>query len=88
MRYPPFRPTPSPFTPQSYLLMEITLQRFQKEAIYRQMQEYKREKNTLESRLNEMIKKTKDHDDHLRSIDAWLKQVRYLLSQSTSILHG
>src|ERR1700753_1561379 len=50
-------------------------QRFQKDAIYRQMQEYKREKNTLEGQLKEMRKKARYHDDHLRIIDAWVQQV-------------
>ncbi|EXJ79613.1 E3 ubiquitin-protein ligase BRE1 [Capronia epimyces CBS 606.96] len=51
------------------------LERFQKDAIYRQMQEYRREKNTLESQLKEMRKKARYHDDHLRIIDAWFQQV-------------
>ncbi|ETI28489.1 hypothetical protein G647_00938 [Cladophialophora carrionii CBS 160.54] len=51
------------------------LERFQKDAIYRQMQEYKREKNTLEGQLKEMRKKARYHDDHLRVIDSWFQQV-------------
>ncbi|KAJ9608938.1 E3 ubiquitin-protein ligase bre1 [Cladophialophora chaetospira] len=51
------------------------LERFQKDAIYRQMQEYKREKNTLEAQLKEMRKKARYHDDHLRIIDSWFQQV-------------
>jgi hypothetical protein len=39
------------------------------------MQEYKRERNTLEEQLNEMTKRSTFHDDHLRIIDAWWKQV-------------
>ena len=39
------------------------------------MQEYKREKNTVESQLKEMRKKTRYHDDHLRAIDLWFKQL-------------
>lgn len=39
------------------------------------MQEYKREKNTLESQLKEMRKKSRYHDDHLRIIDSWFQQV-------------
>ncbi len=39
------------------------------------MQEYKREKNTLETTLKEMRKKARYHDDHLRAIDAWFKQL-------------
>ncbi|RMZ92252.1 hypothetical protein DV736_g546, partial [Chaetothyriales sp. CBS 134916] len=51
------------------------LERFQKDAIHRQMLEYKREKNTLESQLKEMRKKARYHDGHLRAIDAWFKQL-------------
>ena len=51
------------------------LQKFQKEALWRQMQEYKREKITLETRLNDLIKRAVYHDDHLRIIDAWFTQV-------------
>jgi E3 ubiquitin-protein ligase BRE1 len=39
------------------------------------MQEYKREKNTLESQLKEVQKRAADHDDHLRVVDAWWTQV-------------
>ncbi|RMZ81542.1 hypothetical protein DV737_g2523, partial [Chaetothyriales sp. CBS 132003] len=51
------------------------LERFQKDAIHRQMLEYKREKNTLESQLKELRKQARYHDDHLRAIDAWFKQL-------------
>ncbi|MCJ1399955.1 E3 ubiquitin-protein ligase bre1 [Xylographa trunciseda] len=51
------------------------LEKFQKEAIYRQMQEYKRERNTLENRLNDLTKRAAYHDDHLRTIDAWFSQL-------------
>src|SRR5690349_20401036 len=39
------------------------------------MQEYKREKNTLESQLKEMRKKARYHDDHLRIVDSWFQQI-------------
>ena len=39
------------------------------------MQEYKREKVTLETRLSEQTKRAAYHDDHLRTIDAWFSQV-------------
>ena len=39
------------------------------------MQEYKREKNTLESQLKEMRKRARFHDDHLRAIDSWFRQL-------------
>ena len=52
-----------------------TLQAFQKDAILRQMREYKREKATVESQLSELESRTKHHDAHLRTIDAWFDQV-------------
>ena len=39
------------------------------------MQEYKRERNNLESRINEMAKQSKYHDEHLMIIDAWFSEV-------------
>jgi len=39
------------------------------------MQEFKRDKQSLESRVNEMTKAASHHDSHLRIIDAWYKQV-------------
>ncbi|KAI5819897.1 hypothetical protein BZA77DRAFT_123250 [Pyronema omphalodes] len=48
---------------------------FQKEAIWRQMQEYKRERNILEARLEDLDKRSVYHDDHLRIVDAWWTQV-------------
>lgn len=39
------------------------------------MQEYKREKAGLESRLDRMSKAAAHHDNHLRAIDAWFRQV-------------
>jgi hypothetical protein len=44
------------------------------------MLEYKREKATLEAQLKEVQKRSADHDDHLRVIDAWWSQVRSLSS--------
>ena len=52
------------------------LQKFKKEAIYRQLLEYKREKQTLENRLKELDKSAAYHDEHVRTIDAALEQVR------------
>lgn len=51
------------------------LERFQKEAIWRQMQEYKRERSNLEFRLNEMTKNATYHDEHLMVIDAWFSEL-------------
>jgi hypothetical protein len=39
------------------------------------MLEYKREKATLETQLRDVQKRSVDHDDHLRVIDAWWTQV-------------
>lgn len=39
------------------------------------MREYKREKATVESQLNEMESRSRYHDDHLRTIDIWFDQV-------------
>lgn len=39
------------------------------------MQEYKREKASLETRLKETSKAATYHDDHLRIIDSWYNQV-------------
>ena len=41
----------------------------------RQMREYKREKNTFETQLTELETRSKYHDDHLRTLDAWFDQV-------------
>ncbi|MCJ1353542.1 MAG: E3 ubiquitin-protein ligase bre1 [Icmadophila ericetorum] len=51
------------------------LERFQKEAIIRQMQEYKREKTTLEKQLSDLTSRAEYHDDHLRTIDSWFSQL-------------
>lgn len=50
-------------------------QRYQKDAIWRQMQEYKREKTTLESRIKDLSKKMAYNEEHVSVLDAWLKQV-------------
>ncbi|KAI0445040.1 ubiquitin ligase protein BRE1 [Xylaria telfairii] len=39
------------------------------------MLEYKREKTTLEARLDELDKRSTYHDDHIRIIDAWWIQI-------------
>lgn len=58
-------------------LTNILRQRYQKDAILRQMYEYRREKSTLESRLNQMSKNAAHHNDHLRVIDVWFNQVSW-----------
>ncbi|KAK2074433.1 hypothetical protein P8C59_008641 [Phyllachora maydis] len=54
---------------------EAWIEEFQKGAIYRQMLEYKREKNSLETRLHDLEAYSSHHDDHLRIVDAWLLQL-------------
>lgn len=51
-------------------------QNYQKDAILRQMKEYKREKRLFEDKVSELTKRSVYHDDHLRAIDAWFSQVR------------
>ncbi|KAJ4140901.1 E3 ubiquitin-protein ligase bre1 [Fusarium equiseti] len=54
---------------------ESWVETYTKGAIYRQMQEYSRKASTYESRLEELHKRSVHHDDHLRLIDAWWRQV-------------
>ncbi|KAI0429205.1 hypothetical protein F5Y09DRAFT_265341 [Xylaria sp. FL1042] len=54
---------------------EAWVEEYQKDAIYRQMLEYKREKTTLEARLEELSKRATYHDDHIRVMDGWWTQV-------------
>jgi hypothetical protein len=68
------------------LLICVTLQKYQKDAIYRQMLEYKREKATLESQLKDIQKRSSDHDDHLRVVDAWWSQVNLHCSTDFRLL--
>ncbi|KAF1972208.1 E3 ubiquitin-protein ligase-like protein bre1 [Bimuria novae-zelandiae CBS 107.79] len=51
------------------------IEAFQKDAILRQMREYKREKATIESQLSEIENRSQYHDDHLRTIDIWFDQL-------------
>ena len=55
----------------------LAVQRFQKEAIWRQMQEHKRERNSVENRLTEVTKSAQYHDEHIMIIDAWFSQVSH-----------
>ncbi|XXH04849.1 hypothetical protein Hte_011271 [Hypoxylon texense] len=54
---------------------EAWIEDYQKDAIYRQMLEYKREKVTLETQLEEVKKHSTYHDDHLRVVDNWWLQL-------------
>ncbi|KAM0804612.1 hypothetical protein BDR22DRAFT_538330 [Usnea florida] len=62
------------------------LERFQKDAIWRQMQEYKRERSNLEIRLNEMAKNAAYHDEHLMVIDAWFSESEILIITTLFLL--
>ncbi|KAH7087382.1 BRE1 E3 ubiquitin ligase-domain-containing protein [Paraphoma chrysanthemicola] len=61
--------------PDADLPWKDDIEAFQKDAIMRQMREYKREKNTVEVQLNELESRSKYHDDHLRTIDVWFDQL-------------
>lgn len=51
------------------------IQDYQKDAIMRQMKEYKRQKRDVEEQLADLQKKARYHDDHLRILDAWWAQL-------------
>ncbi|KAL8707062.1 MAG: hypothetical protein Q9220_007833 [cf. Caloplaca sp. 1 TL-2023] len=61
--------------PDADMPWQDDLERFQKEAIWRQMQERKRESNTLEAENKSLRKNAEFHDDHIRAIDAWFTQL-------------
>ncbi|EOA89163.1 E3 ubiquitin-protein ligase bre1 [Exserohilum turcicum] len=61
--------------PDADLPWKDDLEAFQKDAILRQMREFKREKATVESQLSELEGRSRHHDDHLRTIDAWFDQL-------------
>lgn len=42
------------------------------------MREYKRERNTLSSQLEELNNRSAYHDEHIRIIDSWFLQVRLI----------
>ncbi|KAH9900394.1 E3 ubiquitin-protein ligase BRE1 [Xylariomycetidae sp. FL2044] len=71
---------------------EAWIEDYQKDAIYRQMLEYKREKATLETRLEESAKRCTHHDDHLRIVDAWwlqlLQEVQFMLEGTVPFQPG
>jgi E3 ubiquitin-protein ligase BRE1 len=50
------------------------------------MLEYKREKSNLEVRVQDLEKKSVDHDDHIRIIDAWWLQVCRVIPASRTAL--
>ena len=51
------------------------IEEYQKDAILRQMKEYKREVASTKEELKRVAKKALYHDDHLRIIDAWFSQL-------------
>ena len=51
------------------------MQTFQKDAILRQMKEYKREKQDLEKSVKSLEEQSKHYKDNLRLVDVWWKQV-------------
>jgi len=53
----------------------ISLQAYQKDAILRQMNEYKREQKYWQKEYTKLSDKLTHHDDHLRTIDAWFSQL-------------
>ncbi|KAF2798572.1 BRE1-domain-containing protein [Melanomma pulvis-pyrius CBS 109.77] len=61
--------------PDADLPWKDDIEAFQKDAIFRQMKEYKREKVMIESQLLDAEKRSKYHDDHLRTIDVWFDQL-------------
>nr|POE56731.1 e3 ubiquitin-protein ligase bre1 [Quercus suber] len=64
---------------------EKEVESFQKDAILRQMKEYRRLSKDYESQFRDLEKRCQYHDDHLRTIDAWfaqlLDEVRLLAAQ-------
>ncbi|KAF1940922.1 E3 ubiquitin-protein ligase-like protein bre1 [Clathrospora elynae] len=61
--------------PDADLPWKDDIEAFQKDAILRQMREFKREKTTVEGQLHDLEDRAKHHDDHLRTIDAWFDQL-------------
>ncbi|KAI9661893.1 MAG: E3 ubiquitin-protein ligase bre1 [Bathelium mastoideum] len=51
------------------------IDRYQKDAILRQMKEFKREKALLEAQVADLTKRALYHDDHLRIVDTWFSQL-------------
>ncbi|KAK9316282.1 BRE1 E3 ubiquitin ligase-domain-containing protein [Lipomyces starkeyi] len=57
---------------------------FKKEAIFRQMQIYRRERDLLQTRVTEIEQRSAYHDDHLRVLELWWDQ----LLNEVNILSG
>lgn len=54
---------------------QVDLETFQKDAILRQMKEYKREKQDLERSVKSLEEQSKDYEAKLLVVDAWWNQV-------------
>lgn len=54
---------------------EKQVEDYQKDAIIRQLKEYKRQKRDADEQLVELQRKVTYHDDHIRVIDAWWSQL-------------
>ncbi|KAF2157969.1 BRE1-domain-containing protein [Myriangium duriaei CBS 260.36] len=64
---------------------EKDVENFQKGAIFRQMKEYQRERNDLQSQVKDLTRRATYHDDHIRLIDAWFSQ---LLDEISVLIQG
>ncbi|KAF7508517.1 hypothetical protein GJ744_009230 [Endocarpon pusillum] len=67
------------------------IEKFQKGALLRQMQEYRREKQTLEEQVKHAQRKALYHNDHLRIIDVWFQEmideVKIMAGENPSNIH-
>ncbi|KAK9470377.1 BRE1 E3 ubiquitin ligase-domain-containing protein [Dipodascopsis tothii] len=56
-------------------LTQEDVELFKKEAIFRQMQVYRRERDVLQAHVQDIEQRAANHDDHLRLIEAWWDQL-------------
>lgn len=61
--------------PRRVRVLTLYTQDYQKDALIRQLKEYKRVKRDAEEQLAELQRKARYHDDHLRILDAWWSQL-------------
>jgi E3 ubiquitin-protein ligase BRE1 len=69
------RPLAKPGGVRPHVLTAENLQNFQKDAIIRQKNEYKRQAERYEAECSDLRNRCKYHDEHLRLIDAWFAQL-------------
>lgn len=69
-----------------HINLSATVQLVQKDSLHRQLLEYRREKITLKGRVKELMESSEYHQDHIRLIDAWFKQVSVYQLQSRACL--